>query len=149
MLSYFQPRHVRQGRAFVKDARKLLAYKSDLVSRETAEEVEREIDNLEAAVRGGDKQAIEQQAHKLDQACGKLTRPVADPGWRENCEVFLVAIVIALGVRTYFLQPFTIPTGSMQPTLNGIIGHKTAQPPPNQLVRATPSTPGTPRMRAS
>jgi signal peptidase I len=58
-----------------------------------------------------------------------------DAGWRENCEVFLVAIVIALGVRTYFLQPFTIPTGSMQPTLNGIIGYKTDEPPPNQLTR--------------
>jgi signal peptidase I len=52
---------------------------------------------------------------------------------RENVEVFLVAIVIALGVRTYFLQPFTIPTGSMQPTLNGVIGYPTAEPPPNVL----------------
>jgi signal peptidase I len=33
-----------------------------------------------------------------------------------------VAIVIALGLRAYYLQPFRIPTGSMQPTLNGIIG---------------------------
>jgi signal peptidase I len=135
VLSYFQPRHVRQGRAFLKDARKLLAYKSDLVTPETAQEVQREIDALEEAVRGRDRAAIEAQAHKLDQTCSKLTRPVTDAGWRENCEVFLVAIVIALGVRTYFLQPFTIPTGSMQPTLNGIIGHKTAEPPPNHLVR--------------
>jgi signal peptidase I len=42
-----------------------------------------------------------------------------------------VAIVIAIGVRTYFLQPFTIPTGSMQPTLNGIIGRPSQEPPPN------------------
>jgi len=61
--------------------------------------------------------------------------PQKDQGWRENCEVFLVAIVVALGVRTYFLQPFTIPTGSMFPTLNGIIGTKTDNPPPNPLVR--------------
>jgi signal peptidase I len=31
------------------------------------------------------------------------------------------------------LQPFKIPTGSMQPTLNGIIGHPSADPAPNIL----------------
>ena len=52
--------------------------------------------------------------------------------------VFLVAIVIAAGVRAYFLQPFKIPTGSMQPTLFGIVGTPTtsrlAEP---HLARAT------------
>jgi signal peptidase I len=39
-------------------------------------------------------------------------------------------------VRAYFLQPFKIPTGSMQPTLYGIVGTRTDTPPPNVLVRA-------------
>src|SRR5207248_3833473 len=47
-----------------------------------------------------------------------------DAAWRENVEVILVAVVVAIGSRSYFLQLFKIPTGSMQPTLNGIIGHR-------------------------
>jgi signal peptidase I len=134
-MFFFTSRHVKMGRQFVKDARKLLAYKRDLVSAEVVGEVEKEITALEAAVKTKDRGAIETQATVLDKTCGKLTQPVSDAGWRENVEVFMVAIVVALGVRTYFLQPFTIPTSSMFPTLNGIIFHETKEPPPNILIR--------------
>ena len=38
----------------------------------------------------------------------------------ENVEFFLVAAIVILGIRTYFLQPFKIPTNSMWPTYNGM-----------------------------
>jgi signal peptidase I len=135
MFSIFASKHVKQGRQFVKDARKLLAFKRDLWSAAQIEEFEGGIARLEAACGEGDKGAIEAAAGDLDKLCGKNLPTVEDAGWRENCEVFLVAIVVALGVRTYFLQPFTIPTGSMQPTLNGIIGHPTKDEPPNFAVQ--------------
>lgn len=40
----------------------------------------------------------------------------------ENVEFFLVAAVMILGVRTYFVQPFKIPTNSMWPTYYGMTG---------------------------
>ncbi len=134
-MFFLTPRHVKHGRAFLKDARKLLAYKRDLWSENAVREFEQQIITLDEAVRARDARRIEDAAQKLDALAGKNTKPMADAGWRENCEVFLVAIVIALGVRTYFLQPFTIPTGSMQPTLNGIIGYKTDAPPPAIAMR--------------
>ncbi len=135
LMFFLTPRHVKHGRAFLKDARKLLAYKRDLWSDVAVADFESGISALEAAVKSREVRRIEESAHRLDTLAGQNVKPVTDAGWRENCEVFLVAIVIALGVRTYFLQPFTIPTGSMQPTLNGLIGYKTETPPPNLAVR--------------
>lgn len=53
-------------------------------------------------------------------AAERLMPPRSFPKWRENVEVLVVAISMAMACRTYFIQPFKIPTGSMQPTLNGI-----------------------------
>lgn len=39
---------------------------------------------------------------------------------REWVDVFAVALAVAFGIRGLFLQPFKIPTSSMQPTLYGI-----------------------------
>jgi signal peptidase I len=135
-MFFLTPSHIKHGRQFIKDARKLVAYKRDLVSDEVVADVEREIAHLEHAVAGRNADEIEAQMDRLNEACGKLTKPSPNAAIRENVEVFLVAIVIALAVRTYFLQPFTIPTGSMQPTLNGIIGYNTNEPPPNIFKRA-------------
>lgn len=38
----------------------------------------------------------------------------------ENVEFFLVAAIVILGVRTYFVQPFKIPTNSMWPSYYGM-----------------------------
>ena len=135
LMFFLTPRYLKQGRQFAKDARKLLAYKRDLWTAEQIAEFERSVAGLEEAVKTGDKGRIETAARDLDGRCNANLPPVADAGIRENVEVFLVAIVVALGVRTYFLQPFTIPTGSMFPTLNGIIGYPSQEPPPNLLVR--------------
>jgi len=39
---------------------------------------------------------------------------------RENLEIIVVALAVAMAFRTYFIQPFKIPTSSMYPTLCGI-----------------------------
>src|SRR5262245_30270687 len=40
-----------------------------------------------------------------------------DGGWRETLRTIVYAVAIALVVRTFFYQPFNIPSGSMKATL--------------------------------
>lgn len=40
--------------------------------------------------------------------------------WIDNIEVGLVALVVVMGIRTFFFQPFLIPTNSMYPTYSGM-----------------------------
>ncbi len=58
--------------------------------------------------------------------------------WTENVEFFLVAAIVILGVRAYFVQPFKIPTNSMWPSYNGMTPEVFAKPSdePNQAMRA-------------
>ena len=56
----------------------------------------------------------------LETAANKWLKPYPNAGIRENVEVLLVALAVAMGIRTFFVQPFKIPTGSMQPTLFGV-----------------------------
>src|SRR5438045_7762025 len=129
----FTSRHIKHSRLLLRHARKYLRYKHDKLSDADREQIVAEMQMLREALRSKDRQKIHSTAETLDKTLHKLTPVTWESHWRENCEVILVAIVIAVGIRSYFLQPFKIPTGSMQPTLNGIIGHPSAEPPPNIL----------------
>src|SRR5713101_6968308 len=129
----FTSRQIKHSRLLLRHARKYLRYKHDLLSDADRQQIVAEMQVLRTALRGRDRQGIHSAAETLDKTLHRLTPVTWESHWRENCEVILVAIVIAVGIRSYFLQPFKIPTGSMQPTLNGIIGHSSAKPPPNFL----------------
>ncbi len=130
------PRYIKEAKHYIHGARKFLSYKRDILPQDQIEKVESRIADLQAAMRDKRCDPVHEAIRELDALIGKIAPPAKDAGWRENVEVFLVAIVIAAGIKAYILQPFRIPTGSMQPTLFGIVGTPTDTPPPNLLVRA-------------
>src|ERR1700693_4268455 len=127
----FTSRYVKHSKLLVRHAQKYLRYKRDVLEATTYDEVGGMIRRLRAALKQRDRKQIESRAEELDAKLHELTPVTWESHWRENVEVILVAIVVAIGIRSYFLQPSKIPTGSMQPTLNGIIGRPIAAPPPN------------------
>jgi signal peptidase I len=129
----FTSRQIKHSRLLLRHARKYLRYKHDRLSDVDREQIVSEMQTLREALRSKDRQNIHTAAETLDKTLHKLTPVTWESHWRENCEVILVAIVIAVGIRSYFVQPFKIPTGSMQPTLNGIIAHPSNEPAPNIL----------------
>ena len=119
----FTPKWKQEAQHLVKGARKFVHYKRDLLKPERVAEIESRRTDLRAAIQAGDRSQVDEASQQVRAVC-ENSLPLEKPlGWfEENVEVMFVAIVIALGLRAYYLQPFRIPTGSMQPTLNGIIG---------------------------
>ena len=63
---------------------------------------------------------IDKAAELISERVDAVRPPRREARIRENVEILAVALAVAMGFRTYFIQPFKIPTGSMQPTLYGI-----------------------------
>ena len=71
-----------------------------------------------------------------DDVQNRLHRIRRDGRLRSNLELAIVAVGVAFGIRALFIQPFKIPTGSMQPTLFGIHYEERQNPAPaSRLMR--------------
>lgn len=120
-LNWFLSRKVRVATHMHKHVQKILNAQRDLLSAEAIQHVDKAIAGLRDAIRSGvARPALEAKMTEFEATANKWLKPYPNAGLRENVEVLLVAIAVAMAIRTFFLQPFKIPTGSMQPTLYGI-----------------------------
>jgi signal peptidase I len=120
-LRWFFSATLRQATDLRNHVQKLLNAQRDILSPQALAAIQIALRDARTAIDSGASAAdLRQQMEALEKTATKWIKPYPYAEWRDNVEVFLVAIVVAMGIRTFFLQPFKIPTGSMQPTLYGV-----------------------------
>ncbi len=134
---------LKRAREVVKNTRKLLRMHRDIIAPTDVAAVGAATNSLSDAVKTKNAGVLDGLTGKLDEKLGKALPRQSYAALRENVEVFLVAAIVAMGVRTFFIQPFKIPTGSMQPTLYGIYPYRDEQrsEPPLPYLDGKPSLP--------
>lgn len=119
-LRWLRSAAYRQAFATRKLQGQRLASQRDQLSAEAVAGVLAALYALDEAMAEGHSGRIRIKAEELHFAAEKWLLPQPHRFMRGNVEVLFVALVIALGIRTFFVEPFKIPTGSMQPTLYGV-----------------------------
>ncbi len=120
-LKWFLSKTVRHATEMRKHVGKLLSAQRDILSPQGIEAITTAMGDLQKAVsEDAEKKTLLKQMDNLEKVANKWLKPYPHSTLRENIEVLLVAVAVAMAIRTFFLQPFKIPTGSMQPTLFGI-----------------------------
>jgi len=121
MIRWLFSKTVRQATEMARHVRRILRSQQDLLGAEAIRNVERAIAELRTVLgAGAEKAVLEAKMSELETAANGWLKPYPHAAFRENVDVLLVAIAVAMAIRTFFFQPMKIPTGSMQPTLYGI-----------------------------
>lgn len=138
-MLFLTPRYIKHARLLHKGVTRFMNYKRDLLPAAKLDEIATMRSSLEDAIKAKDRSRITALTDEINRVCEKALPEARHSEFADNIEVFFVAIVVALGIRGYIAQPFKIPTGSMQPTLNGIIAKHTEEPPNPSLVQRVTS----------
>jgi signal peptidase I len=135
-MTVFHPRYVKDGEAVAKAAERIINYRKDVAKVDQLDLARARLVDLRAALKTRARDRINVAEKRLVEVLGRIDPPNERHTVREHVELVLVAVALALGIRAFYIQPFKIPTGSMQPTLNGVIAHRIQTPMPNIIARA-------------
>jgi signal peptidase I len=135
-MGLFTPRYLQQARDLFEGASKTLHHHHDILDEPQRLSLEQAISALRSGIQQKNREAIEGSSSLIEELFASILPCKPHAAWAENIEAIVVALALAIGFQAYFLKPFKIPTGSMQPTLYGMTGHPTTAPTPHLLIRA-------------
>ena len=113
----------KQSKELLSLAQKVTAYRRDLMSTEAQQQFNLATVQLSTAIqdRGATKAQIQEQQRFLKQLLKEHGGILYSKGFFGSLvEDILVAVIVIIGIRSFFFQPFIIPTNSMYPTYSGM-----------------------------
>ncbi len=128
LLDWYKKRKQKKSeRDLISDIRHAIHLDKDILPEKQIAELTALAEQAEEAERAG--------RMNVPQFTERFTRIYGKHSMRSLLDILLVALTVAFGVRALFLQPFQIPTGSMQPTLFGIHYIDTAEAEPGFMTK--------------
>ena len=123
MFGIFRDRKTKNARQLFEMACKVYNYRKDVIAEQDAKDLAEMIKQLDELILDGKVGAkeFEELAQKLEvlmKKCGGRIYPTSS--WTDNVDTIIVVGIVALGIRSFFLQPFKIPTNSMYPSFYGM-----------------------------
>ncbi len=120
-MNFFQRRQIsKQISMLIKQAGHVRNNREDVAEADSLKRLNEAESRAKAALASGDMSEAKASAAPLEKSIMALIPHRKWPGLRDNLEMLIVAVAVAMAFRTYFIQPFKIPTSSMYPTLYGI-----------------------------
>lgn len=120
-MNFFERRRMKKVLLhLIKEARHVRNLREDVAAADALARLDAGVQRVRDVLKAGNWPQVEAVAKALGERIEALT-PERPWAWlRENLEIIVVALAVAMAFRTYFVQPFKIPTSSMSPTLFGI-----------------------------
>ncbi len=120
-MTLFNKRKAKKtARELLRHAAHVRSMREDILDAAQLDELTSKMGMLQDGISRGTVSEMTTQIEGLSDLLDRVAPAGKGGGLRENFEVIIVAVAVAMGLRAYFIQPFKIPTGSMQPTLYGI-----------------------------
>lgn len=138
MFGFFKSKKQKRAKDLLGTAYKVYNYRCDVVAESDAKSLAASIEKLEGLIDDGKVGTEEYEKcadalEKLMRKCGGTIYPLSS--WADYTDMIVVAGILAIGIRSFFLQPFKIPTNSMYPSFYGmtsvVYNGNDATPPPN------------------
>ena len=126
----------KKAKELLSTAYKVYNYRCDVMAKSDAKQLWEYIEQLENLIDEGKAESpefdkLEKQIEPLMRKTGGKIYPLT--AWADYVDMIVVAGIVALGVRSFFLQPFKIPTNSMYPSFYGMTAevYNEAKPSPS------------------